>query len=66
MGGHIDPGPTRWEVGRDAAVDASRAALVDYARQYLAIDPSVAESLYCTTEAQLDDGIHVVVTAQLS
>lgn len=59
VGGYVDPELTRWEVGREVAIDASRAALIDYARQYLAVDPSVAESLYCTTEAQLGDGIHV-------
>ncbi len=58
VGGHVDPGLTRWEIGREAAIDASRAALIDYARQYLAVDPSVAESLYCTT-APLGDGIHL-------
>ena len=59
VGGHIDPGLNRWEVGRNAAADASRVALIDYAREYLAVDPMVVESLYCTTDPQLGDGIHL-------
>jgi sarcosine oxidase len=59
VGGRIDPELTAWEVGRDAAADASRTALIDYAREYLAVDPVVVESLYCTTDPQLGDGIHL-------
>jgi sarcosine oxidase len=59
VGGHVDPRLTVWEVGRDAAVDASRTALLDYAREYLAVDPTVIESIYCTFEPELGDGIHV-------
>ena len=33
VGGRVDPELTTWEVGRTAAVDASRAALIDYAQE---------------------------------
>jgi sarcosine oxidase len=59
VGGHVDPALTAWEVGKQAAVDASRSALVGYAREHLAVDPELVDSLYCTFEPQLGDGVQV-------
>jgi sarcosine oxidase len=59
VGGRVDPGLTVWEVGKDAAADASRTALVDYVREHLAVDPTVVDSLYCTPDPQLGDGVHL-------
>jgi sarcosine oxidase len=57
VGGHVDPGLTAWEVGRDAAVEASRIALLEYARARLTVDPTIVESVYCTTVPNLGDGV---------
>jgi len=57
VGGHVDPSLTAWEVGRDAAIAASRIALLDYARARLTVDPAIVESVYCTTVPNLGDGV---------
>lgn len=57
VGGHVDPSLTAWEVGRDAAIEASRIALLDYARTRLTVDPTIVESVYCTTVPNLGDGV---------
>lgn len=57
VGGHVDPSLTAWEVGRDAAVEASRSALLDYAQTRLTVDPTIVESVYCTTVPSLGDGV---------
>jgi len=57
VGGHVDLSLTAWEVGRDAAIEASRTALVDYARTRLAVDPTIVDSVYCTTVPNLGDGV---------
>jgi len=57
MGGHVDPSLTAWEVGRDAAIEASRKALLDYARTRLTVDPTIVESVYCTTVPNIGDGV---------
>jgi sarcosine oxidase len=41
VGGHVDPSLTAWEVGRESAIEASRATLLDYARASLAVQPRV-------------------------
>ncbi|MDT7616453.1 MAG: hypothetical protein QOF00_3900 [Pseudonocardiales bacterium] len=57
IGGHVDPSLTAWELGRDAAVEASRAALLDYVRSRLMVEPTIVESVYCTTVPNLGDGV---------
>jgi sarcosine oxidase len=57
VGGHVDPSLTAWEVGHDAAIEASRIALLDYARTRLTMDPTIVESVYCTTVPNLGDGV---------
>jgi sarcosine oxidase len=59
VGGHVDPVETVWEVGRDAATDASREALLRYARERLLVEPRIVESLYCTHVPDLGDGFTV-------
>jgi sarcosine oxidase len=56
VGGHVDPALTAWQVGRDAAYAVSRDAVLDYAERYLAVEPTIVDSLYCTT-ARLGDGV---------
>ena len=57
VGGYVDPSLTAWEVGRDAAVEASRIALLDYARTRLTVAPTIVDSVYCTTVPNLGDGV---------
>ena len=57
VGGHVDPSLTAWEVGREAAIEASRAALLDYVRGRLTVEPRIVESVYCTTVPNLGDGV---------
>ena len=59
VGGHVDPALTVWEAGREVAEVASRAALLDYARTYLAVDPTIVDEIYCTSVPNLGDGVHV-------
>ncbi len=59
VGGHVDPAETVWEAGRDAATDASREALLRYARDRLVVEPHVVESLHCTHVPDLGDGFTV-------
>ena len=56
VGGHVDPAETAWERGREAAVEASRLAALDYARRYLAVEPVIVDTLYCVTMPQHGDG----------
>jgi sarcosine oxidase len=59
VGGHLDPAVTAWEVGRDAAITASREAVLEYAREHLAVEPRIVETVYCTPMPGLGDGFHV-------
>jgi sarcosine oxidase len=59
VGGLVDPAVTAWEVGRDAATAASRAAVLEYAREHLAVEPRIVETVYCTPIPGLGDGFHV-------
>jgi sarcosine oxidase len=58
VGGNVDPALTAWEVGEDEAFRHSRHAAVDYARTRLVVDPTILESLYCTTMPGAGDGVH--------
>lgn len=57
VGGTLDPALVAWEVGRDAAVAASREVLLAYARERLAVEPRIVEGLYCTHIPGAGDGI---------
>ena len=59
VGGHVDPALTVWEAGREAAEIASRAALLDYARAHLAVEPTIVDEIYCTSIPNLGDGVHL-------
>jgi sarcosine oxidase len=59
VGAHLDPAATAWEVGRDAATTAARAAVLQYARECLTVEPRIVETLYCTPTPGLGDGFHV-------
>jgi sarcosine oxidase len=59
VGGQLDPAVTAWEVGRDAATAASREAVLAYAREHLAVEPRIIETIYCTPIPGLADGFHV-------
>jgi sarcosine oxidase len=65
VGGHLDAESTAWEVGRDVATGASRAAVLDHVRKYLAVEPRIVETLYCTPTPGLGDGIHVRRSGQV-
>lgn len=56
VGGAVDPALTAWEVGREAAAEASRDAVTRYVRDRLLAEPRVVESLYCTHVPDLGDG----------
>ena len=55
----VDPAATAWELGRSAATEASRAALLRYAQERLTVEPRVVDGLYCTHAPDLGDGIHL-------
>lgn len=57
VGGTLDPTLVAWEVGRDAAVAASRDALLAYARDRLAVEPRIVDGLYCTHVPDAGDGV---------
>jgi sarcosine oxidase len=59
VGGAVDPARVAWEVGRDAAAEASRDAVTRYVRERLVAKPRVVDSLYCTTVPNLGDGFTV-------
>jgi sarcosine oxidase len=59
VGAHLEPADTAWEVGRDAATATARAAVLEYAREHLTVEPRVVETLYCTPTPGLGDGFHV-------
>ncbi|HYH32670.1 MAG TPA: FAD-dependent oxidoreductase [Pseudonocardia sp.] len=59
VGAHLDPRVTAWEVGRDAATEAARGAVLRYTRDRLTVEPRVVETLYCTPTPGLGDGIDV-------
>lgn len=56
VGGHVDPARTAWEVGREAATEASREAVLHHVREHLDVEPRIVEELYCTTNPDLGDG----------
>lgn len=57
IGGHVDPSLTAWEAGPEAAIEASRAALIDYARTRLSVEPTIVDGIYCTTVPNLGGAI---------
>jgi sarcosine oxidase len=57
VGGSVDPALVVRHVGRDAAVEASREVVLAYARERLAVEPRIVESLYCTHVPDTGDGI---------
>jgi sarcosine oxidase len=59
VGGHLEPAATAWQVGRDAATTSSREAVLEYARERLAVEPRIVETVYCTPTPGLGDGFHV-------
>jgi len=59
VGGYVDPTLTAWEVGRAAAIDASRDVIMDYVRKKLTVQPKIVDSLYCTITPDLGAGIHI-------
>lgn len=59
VGAHLDAALTTWGFGRDAATSAARAAVLQYAREHLAVEPRVVETVYCTPTPGLGDGFHV-------
>jgi sarcosine oxidase len=59
VGALLDPAVTAWEVGRDAATAASREAVLEYAREHLAVEPRIIETVYCTPIPGLGDGFQV-------
>jgi len=56
IGGYVDPARTAWELGREAATEASREAALSYARERLTVEPRIVQSLYCTHNPDLGDG----------
>ncbi|MBT0768308.1 FAD-dependent oxidoreductase [Kineosporia sp. J2-2] len=59
VGLELGASATRWEVGRTAALEAARAATLDYVRAELEhVEPRIVDEIYCTPYADLDDGIH--------
>jgi glycine/D-amino acid oxidase-like deaminating enzyme len=59
VGGHLEPAATAWPVGRDAATAAAREAVLEYAREHLAVEPRIVETVYCTPTPGLGDGFHI-------
>jgi sarcosine oxidase len=59
VGGSVDPALVTWEVGRDAAAEASRDAVTRFVRERLVVEPRIVDSLYCTTVPNLGDGFTV-------
>jgi sarcosine oxidase len=57
VGGSVDAALVAWDVGRDAAVAASREVVLAYARERLAVEPRVVETVYCTSAPDTGDGI---------
>jgi sarcosine oxidase len=65
VGAHLGPEATAWEVGRAAATAAARDAVLAYAREHLAVEPRVVETLYCTPTPGLGDGFEVQQRGQV-
>jgi sarcosine oxidase len=59
VGGEIDPELTAWEMGREVAMSASGEAVLGYAREHLAVEPRIVDSLYCVTTPGLGDGFEI-------
>jgi sarcosine oxidase len=57
VGGSVDPALVAWDVGPDAAVDASREVVLAYARERLAVVAQVVDTVYCTHVPDVGDGI---------
>ena len=57
LGGTVDPELVAWEVGRDAAVAASREVLLAYARERLTVEPRIVDGLDRNACADAGDGI---------
>lgn len=57
VGAKVDGAAVAWEVGPDAAEEASRTVVTDYVRHRLpAVEPTVVGTLYCTPNPDLGDG----------
>jgi glycine/D-amino acid oxidase-like deaminating enzyme len=57
VGGTLDAATVAWDIGAEAATQASREAVLEYARERLAVAPRVVETLYCTHAPDTGDGI---------
>jgi sarcosine oxidase len=57
VGGTLATAAVAWEVGAHAATEASRAAVLRFARERLTVVPEVVETLYCTHAPDTGDGI---------
>jgi sarcosine oxidase len=57
VGGSVDPALVAWDVGGDAAAEASREVVLAHVRERLAVEPRVVGSLYCTHVPGTGDGI---------
>jgi sarcosine oxidase len=57
VGGTVDPALVAWEVGREAAVAASREVVLAHVRERLAVRPEVVETLYCHHTPDTGDGV---------
>jgi sarcosine oxidase len=57
VGGSVDPALVAWDVGREAAVAASRKVVLAHVRERLALEPRVVDTLYCNHEPDAGDGV---------
>jgi sarcosine oxidase len=57
VGGTLGAAAVAWDRGPEAATQASREAVLAYARERLAVAPQVVETLYCTHAPDTGDGI---------
>jgi sarcosine oxidase len=61
VGGHVDPALVTWEVGRQAAEQASLEAVTDYVAEHLPfVEPRPIGRVYCTHHPDLGDGLQFV------
>ncbi|GIF22726.1 hypothetical protein Ate02nite_54560 [Paractinoplanes tereljensis] len=66
VGGDIDPTQVTWEGGRQAAEQASLAALTAYATEHLPfVDPTPTDQVYCTHDPDLGDGLQFARQGQV-
>jgi sarcosine oxidase len=61
VGGDVDPALVTWEGGRQAAEQASLAAVTDYVAEHLPfVEPRPIGRVYCTHNPDLGDGLQFV------